>query len=192
MDYIEFSEKVKGCQKCELSKTRTHVVVGEGNLSAEIILVGEAPGKEEDLSGRPFVGRSGKLLRKSLIDVGFDIKDIYITNIVKCRPPNNRDPKPEERNICGQYLLTQLLEFLKPKLVIGIGRISSQVIFKDLRMNDDHGRSVNLGPYHFIGIYHPAATMYNSELKSKFLQDIQNAADFMGVIKSDDKINKFF
>lgn len=174
MDYTKYSEIIKSCTKCPLSQTRKNVVVGEGNPDADIMIVGEAPGEEEDLTGRPFVGISGKLLRQFLKKVGFNIMDdLYITNIVKCRPPKNRDPEENELNKCGFYLIEQIKTYIKPKVIVGIGRISSNVMMPGFKLKDDHGIIFNMGDYQFMGTYHPAGALRKKEFKEKLYDDLK-------------------
>ena len=157
-------EDIKKCEKCELCKTRTQAVPGDGNLRAEIMFVGEAPGKNEDLQGKPFVGRAGKLLDEMLNKVGLERKDVYITNIVKCRPPENRDPTPSEKKTCSEHLDKQI-ENMKPKVVVCLGRHSAGYLFEKYRLisriGEAHGKRIRIKKNNVIPIYHPAAAIYN-------------------------------
>lgn len=181
MDYSEFSQLIQECTKCSLHKYRINAVVGEGDLNARIMIVGEAPGENEDIHNRPFIGRSGKLLRKILVDVGFSISDIYITNIVKCRPPENRDPFGTERNTCGAYLLEQIKTYIKPEVIIGVGRISSEIIKSGYVQKNDHGKIFEFKNYKFMGVYHPAAALRNSEWKQYLIDDLTNLRKYLGI-----------
>lgn len=180
MNYTEWSEQVKRCRKCKLCETRTQVVVGDGNPNADILFVGEAPGKDEDLQGLPFVGRSGKLLRQKISEIGLTAKDIYITNIVKCRPPDNRDPERDEIVDCSPYLIEQIRDYIKPKFVVGVGRISSGIIYEGYK----RGVIYNFDNYEFMGIYHPAATIYDPDKLVDFVSDLQKLKNY---IRSQDK-----
>jgi len=175
MNYTEWSEKVKQCRKCKLCNTRTQVVVGDGNPNADILFVGEAPGKDEDLRGLPFVGRSGKLLRQKISEIGLTRNDIYITNIVKCRPPDNRDPEEDELVACGTYLIEQIRDYIKPKFIVGVGRISSGIIYRDYK----RGVIYDFDDYKFMGIYHPAATIYDSTKLEDFVNDLQKLKKYV-------------
>ncbi len=179
MDYSEFSQLIQDCTECPLHKHRLNAVVGEGNLDARIMIVGEAPGKQEDIQNRPFIGRSGQLLRKILRDVGFSLKDIYITNIVKCRPPNNRDPFGIERNTCGFYLLEQIKTYIQPEVIIGVGRISSDILKKGYFQKRDHGTIFEFKNYKFMGVYHPAAGLRNPIWKQYLIDDLTKLKDYL-------------
>lgn len=123
----DFERQIRGCTRCSLGETRTKFVFGVGNPQADIVFVSEAPGREEDLQGIPFVGRAGKLLDQLLTEVGLSRNDIYICNVLKCRPPQNRDPAPEEIETCKPYLLTQL-SIIQPKILVCLGRFAAQVL----------------------------------------------------------------
>lgn len=162
----------------ELATQATQLVMGDGNLDADIVFIGEAPGKKEDESGKPFVGAAGKFLNEMLAASGLVREDVYITNIVKYRPPNNRDPEPEEKKAFWPYLLRQL-EIIKPKIVITLGRHSGGYFIPDLHISSDHGvpRRVE---YHkqellVIPLYHPAAALYNGGMRQTLIDDFQKA-----------------
>jgi len=177
-------EEIKKCEKCELCKTRTQAVPGDGNLNAEIMFVGEAPGKNEDLKGVPFVGRAGKLLDEMLNKIGLERKDVYITNIVKCRPPENRDPTPNEKKICSEHLDKQI-EKMKPKVIVCLGRHSAGYLFEKYEIEfpgigEAHGKAYeNKEGILLFPIYHPAAAIYNQKLKSDLEQDFRNLIDVL-------------
>lgn len=173
MNYLEWCELVSACTKCELSKTRKQVVIADGDpTSCKVIAIGEAPGADEDEQGLPFVGKSGKLLRQVLSDL--DLLNItYITNIVKCRPPNNRDPKQFEIDTCGAYLIKQLESFVKADYILGIGRISSGIVKPGYTQKYHHGRIFQMGDrYKFMGTYHPAAALRNPTWKEMLISDL--------------------
>jgi uracil-DNA glycosylase len=171
-------EDIRKCENCELFKTRTQAVPGDGNLKAEIIIVGEAPGKNEDLKGVPFVGRAGKILDEMLLKIGFERKDIYITNIVKCRPPKNRDPTPEEKKICSIHLDKQIKE-MKPKVIVSLGRHSGKYLFEKYGIEfpgigEAHGKEFKINENLILfPIYHPAAAIYNQKLKKDLEEDFR-------------------
>lgn len=160
------------CRKCGLCETRTNLVFGVGNENAEVLFVGEGPGENEDLQGEPFVGRGGKLLDKMLDAVDLDRrKNIYIANIVKCRPPKNRDPQPEEQDCCIEWLREQT-RLLRPKIIVCLGRISAQkLIFKDFLVTKQHGEFIEKGGMLFMGTYHPAALLRNPNNKPAAFED---------------------
>ena len=167
-----------GCDKCPLSSGRHNVVFGVGNENAEIMFVGEGPGEQEDLQGEPFVGKSGQLLDKYLSLIGLDRKEnIYIANIVKCRPPMNRDPKPEEQDICIGYLRQQV-KFIKPKIIVCLGRIAAQrLISPDFRVTTQHGEFIEKGGILFMGTFHPSALLRTESNKALALEDFQRLRD---------------
>jgi len=169
------TEKLKKCKKCNLSKTRINTVVGEGNKNADIIFVGEAPGKNEDEKGTPFCGASGKILNQMLESINLKREDVYITNIVKCRPPKNRDPLKTEIKICSPFLKKQI-EIIKPKIVISLGRHAMYHFFpKDYKISDVHGKNFKKEDgIIYMPLYHPAACLYNGKLKTTLFKDFEN------------------
>ena len=141
MNWEELENACKGCDKCPLCKTKTNTVFGVGNKNASLMFVGEAPGESEDKSGIPFVGRAGKLFDKYLLALGIDRNDVYIANILKCRPPNNRDPLPEEQDMCMSYLREQV-RLIKPKIIVCLGRISAMKLIKSAASSCRRPRAV--------------------------------------------------
>ncbi len=167
-------EKCKNCQKCSLHQSRTNVVFGSGNRNADLMFIGEAPGEAEDLSGLPFVGASGKLLDKYLGVIGLKREDVYIANILKCRPPKNRDPKPEEQDLCIDFLREQL-KLLHPKLIVCLGRIAAMRIIKpDFKITAEHGIWFNKGGYKITAVYHPSAILRDPRKKEDMLMDFMD------------------
>ncbi|MBB1566886.1 uracil-DNA glycosylase [Candidatus Saccharibacteria bacterium] len=166
----------------ELADQATQLVMGDGNADADIVFIGEAPGKNEDLQGKPFVGAAGKFLDEMLAAAGLQRPDVYITNIVKYRPPNNRDPLPEEKRQFWPYLMRQL-EIIQPKAVLTLGRHSGGGFIPGLRISQDHGqpRRVRLHELEFVVIplYHPAAALYNGSMRQKLIDDFMRAAAFV-------------
>jgi len=164
---------IKDCQKCPLGKQRTNFVFGEGNPNADIVLVGEAPGAEEDRQGIPFVGKAGQLLDKILAAIGFSRQDVYICNILKCRPPSNRDPLPSEIELCRPYLHKQL-DLIKPEFILCLGRIAVQTL-----LNTEQSLSSLRGKVHefrgsrLIATYHPAALLRYPQYKRPTWEDVQ-------------------
>lgn len=158
----------------ELRKGATQLVMGDGNSNADIVFIGEAPGQKEDEQGIPFVGAAGKFLNEMLAAAGLQREDVYITNIVKYRPPNNRDPEPDEKREFWPYLMRQL-EIIKPKVVITLGRHSGAAFIPDLVISRDHGhaRTVKYHDYEFlvIPLYHPAAALYNGSMREVLIDD---------------------
>ena len=169
--FKELESLCKDCQKCDLYSTRTNVVFGVGNNTSDIMFIGEAPGQQEDLKGEPFVGRAGQLLDKYLAAINLDRTKIFITNIVKCRPPNNRDPLPEEQKNCIDWLFSQI-SLINPKIIICVGRISAmQIIKPDFKVTKEHGIFFEKDNILYMGVYHPAALLRNPNLKPDTLED---------------------
>lgn len=161
-----------GCTKCPLAETRTKLVFGVGNENAKVLFIGEGPGANEDLQGEPFVGRGGQLLDKFLAAVDLDRKkNIYIANMVKCRPPQNRDPSPEEQNECIGWLREQT-RLLKPKIIVCLGRISAtRLISPDFKVTKQHGQFIEKNGTLMMGTFHPAALLRNPNQKPEALED---------------------
>lgn len=163
----------------DLAEQATQLVMGDGNPDASIVFVGEAPGKKEDELGLPFVGAAGKFLNEMLAAAGMKRQDVYITNIVKYRPPDNRDPLPEEKRQFWPYLMKQL-EIIDPKVVIALGRHSGASFIPDLQISRDHGRArkVRYRDHEFlvIPLYHPAAALYNGSMRQVLMDDFKQAA----------------
>ncbi len=173
----EFSSEISGCMKCVLGETRTNFVFGVGNKNADILFIGEAPGEKEDLLGEPFVGRAGKLLDKMLASIDLGREKAYIANILKCRPPKNRDPLPAEIELCEPYLVRQI-ELIAPKLIVALGRIAAKTLLRlDEPLGSMRSRKHN---YHGIDVmvtYHPAALLRNPKLKHPAWEDLQEIRD---------------
>lgn len=162
---------------CELRKTATQAVPGNGNASAEIVFIGEAPGRSEDQKGVPFVGAAGKFLDEMLAAINLKREDIYITNVVKYRPPNNRDPLPEEKSACREWLLGEL-EIISPKLIIFLGRHAMNNFFPDLQISSAHGKLLikkfnGMQTKYFFPLYHPAAALYDGSMREVLLADFK-------------------
>ncbi|MFP5507133.1 MAG: uracil-DNA glycosylase family protein [Gammaproteobacteria bacterium] len=170
--------QVAACTRCELHRTRTQTVFGVGNRAADWLVIGEAPGAEEDLRGEPFVGRAGQLLDNMLAAIGLDrARNVYIANILKCRPPNNRDPQPNEVASCEPYLAQQIA-LLRPRLILAVGRIAAQNLLKtDAPLNRLRGRVHHYGPAQIpvIITYHPAYLLRTPGDKRKAWEDLQHA-----------------
>ncbi len=174
----EIYKKCTLCQNCPLAANRTNIVFGRGDEHAELLFIGEAPGEKEDLTGEPFVGASGKLLEKTLREVGID-SSYYIANIVKCRPPENRDPKKSEEDACIGFLLEQI-EAINPKIIVCLGRISAKRIIKeDFKITDEHGVFFDIGKMRACAVYHPAAILRDPRKKGDFVSDLQKITDVL-------------
>ncbi len=159
----ELYTEVMSCSKCRLSEQRKSIVFGEGNIHADVMFIGEGPGAREDESGRPFVGPAGKLLDGMLGEIGLKREDVYIANVVKCRPPGNRDPQPDEREQCMTYLRAQVA-FIKPRVIVCLGRIAAGVILgREVRMTREHGEINAVKNFVIIPTFHPAALLHNPQ-----------------------------
>ncbi len=177
--YKECSE----CTACPLSATRTNCVFGTGNTNADILFVGEAPGEQEDLSGTPFVGRAGQLLDKYLYAVDITRESVYIANILKCRPPKNRDPLPAEEDACMGFLRRQV-KLINPKIIVCLGRIAAmRLIREDYRITKEHGEWVEKGNFLITAVYHPALLLRDPRRKEEMLEDMKKIKSKLDEIK---------
>ena len=160
MDSIEnLKHECESCMRCSLGRTRTNLVFGDGNPEADILFVGEGPGEQEDLKGLPFVGPAGQLLDVMLRLIGLDRTKVYICNIVKCRPPKNRDPLPEERSSCSEWLQRQIA-LVDPRIIVCLGRISAtSLISPDFKITREHGQWYEMNGRRIIATYHPSALL---------------------------------
>lgn len=167
-------EKCASCHACALGDNRTNCVFGTGNKNADLLFIGEAPGEQEDLTGTPFVGRAGQLLDKFLFAVDIQRESVYIANILKCRPPKNRDPLPEEEDACIGYLREQL-RLIQPKVIVCLGRIAAMRVIKpDFKITKEHGVWFRKGEYLITAVYHPAALLRDPRKKEDMLTDMKS------------------
>ena len=172
-------KNVSSCQQCSLHESRTQTVFGVGDINADWLFIGEAPGKDEDIKGEPFVGRAGRLLNEIIFASGLSRESVFIANILKCRPPNNRDPKQEEVESCFVYLKKQI-ELINPKIIIAVGKIAAQQLLDtDQTMADLRGYTHSFGENNIplVVIYHPAYLLRSPTQKSKVWSDILLAQD---------------
>jgi len=181
--FFSLEKEILTCQKCPLAQTRKHAVPGEGNLNAELMFVGEAPGRDEDVQGRPFVGKAGQLLTKIIEAMTFQRKAVYITNVVKCRPPGNRNPQGMEIESCKRYLLAQI-EMIKPKVIVTLGKVAADFfISSPLGMTALRG---NFHEFHQIKVmptFHPSYLIRNEgnrKLKRMVWEDMKKVMAFLG------------
>jgi DNA polymerase len=174
-------DDLKNCSRCDLCKYSTNHVIGEGNLNSKTVFIGEAPGKDEDIKGKPFVGSAGKILNKMLEKTGISRKRIYITNLVKCRPPNNRKPLKNELNACSTHIEREL-EIIKPKIIAPMGNTAIRNILrkyglKPLKIGEIHGKifreKAKWGEILIMPLYHPAASLYNNNLLALIEEDLR-------------------
>ena len=178
-EYEALVQQITGCTRCPLSQGRNHAVPGEGNLSADIMFIGEAPGFYEDRDGRPFVGPAGQLLEEMLGKIGLSRQDVYITNMVKCRPPENRDPQPGEIDACESYL-DQQIEMISPKVIVTLGRFSFSKFFPGEAISRARGKPRKWHNLMVYPMYHPAAALHNPGLRPAIETDFRNLP---GIIK---------
>ena len=177
-ELFEYYCSIKECKKCDLYRTRNNLVFGEGNPGSKLVFIGEAPGREEDREGRPFVGEAGKLLTRLIKGIGLERSAVYITNIIKCRPPENRDPLPEEIEKCRGYLLHQL-EIIKPKLLCTLGRHSTYSLlgisgpFGNIRGKVYEYKGISETSLKVVPTYHPAALLYHPGWSNDVMEDLK-------------------
>ncbi|HEY75173.1 MAG TPA: uracil-DNA glycosylase [Thermoflexia bacterium] len=172
------AEEVRTCTACILHRGRTQAVPGEGPADAQIMFIGEAPGFHEDQQGRPFVGAAGRFLEDLLESIGLKREDVYITNIIKCRPPANRDPLPDEIEACGPFLERQL-EVIRPKLVVTLGRFSMARFFPKARISQIHGQAKRVGGVVCLPMYHPAAALHQPSLRRVVEEDFRRIPEVL-------------
>ena len=176
-------QNVKICKKCNLCSTRKNAVPGEGNVNADIVFIGEAPGKNEDLRGRPFVGAAGKKLDDALENSGLARNDVYITNIVKCKPPKNRIPNYEEKTMCSNYLEHEL-SIINPKIICLLGNTAFNTILEGNEISKNHGKLIYKEKRTYFVTFHPAAIIYNQKLEKVFKNDIKKLVKTLRKLKS--------
>ena len=174
------AKDVKECQKCELCKTRTNAVPGKGRFDADVMFVGEAPGRNEDNHGEPFVGAAGKRLDMILEDTGINREEVYITNIVKCRPPNNRVPSKKEEEACNGFI-NQEIEIINPKIICVMGNTAYGTLLGGKEITKNHGKIVKKEGRDFFVTFHPAATIYNQKLVDELKKDFKKLAQLLGL-----------
>ena len=173
MEWSELEAICSSCQNCPLGATRTNLVFGTGNRQADLLFVGEAPGEREDMTGIPFVGAAGQLFDKYLAAVGLRREDVYIANILKCRPPHNRDPQPEEGDACIGYLREQV-KLIRPKMIVCLGRIAaSRLIKPDFKITREHGVFVEKGAFLMTAVYHPSALLRDPSKREDMYRDMK-------------------
>ncbi len=173
LDWDTLEQTCKSCKNCSLWETRTNVVFGVGSRTAEVLFIGEGPGENEDLQGEPFVGRGGQLLDEMMGAIGLERKDVYIANIVKCRPPQNRDPLNTEEDACIGYLRNQVA-LLKPKIIVCLGRIAAmRVIREDFKITKEHGQWFEKNGVQMMALFHPAALLRDPRKKPETFPDLK-------------------
>jgi uracil-DNA glycosylase len=175
----KLAKQIVVCTKCELHRSRKNAVPGEGPTHAEIMFIGEGPGAREDEQGRPFVGASGKFLDQLLEQAGVTRADVWITNVVKCRPPGNRDPLPDEIEICTSHYLQQQIKLVDPSIIVTLGRFSMGLFFKGAKITQIHGQMRKVGDRFVIAMYHPAAALHQLSLRSTIMADFAKLPELL-------------
>lgn len=187
----ELDNFVKNCKKCELYKERNHTVFGQGNSQADIMFIGEGPGYHEDMQGLAFVGPAGKLLTKALQSIELNREDVYIANIVKCRPPNNRNPLKEEMNACIDYLRYQV-KVIKPKIIVCLGAIAAtNIIDKDFKITKERGKWIIKKSIWVMPTYHPAAVLRDTNKEEHFYEDFKEIKKKYNHIKQKMEVDEY-
>ena len=186
---VEIRAEIAQCKKCPLASGRKNTVPGEGPEDAEIMLIGEGPGFYENEQGLPFVGQAGKFLDALLENAGLSRERVFITNVVKCRPPGNRDPEPSELEACGSFLERQI-EVIKPKVVVTLGRHSMGRYIPNAKISKIHGRSVWVKGQLIVTMYHPAAGLHQPKLKTVIMDDFKKLPEIIEQAKKSESIRK--
>lgn len=181
MNQIE--KNVVNCKKCPLYLQANKAVPGERNIDSELVFIGEAPGANEDATGKPFVGRAGKLLDQLLDRIGYKREDIWIGNIIKHRPPGNRDPLPEEIKMCSPYLSMQL-KLIQPALIVTLGRFAMNYFYPEGKISQDRGRLIRVNNFNIYPVYHPAAGLRNSSMLKALAQDFVRIPQILKDVKN--------
>jgi uracil-DNA glycosylase len=183
LDSIQVLEQValavSACRKCDLHYSRKKAVPGEGPSDADIMLIGEGPGFYENEQGRPFVGAAGKFLDELISSIGLKREDVFITNIVKCRPPNNRDPRPEEIETCAGDYLEQQIQAINPKVIVTLGRYSMARFLPDVKISSVHGRAMRVRGRLVVPMFHPAAALHQPSLKPSLVADFASLPELI-------------
>jgi DNA polymerase len=190
--YKNLEEEIKKCCNCLLRGTCTQVVPGEGSPHAKIMFIGEAPGAEEDKQGLPFVGAAGKFLNEMLETIGLKREDVFIANILKCRPPGNRDPMPEEVEACWPWLMKQIKE-INPELIVTLGRHAMERFLPGKKISQVHGTAVrreipDIGKLVYYALYHPAAALYQGSLRKTLIEDFKKIPKVLTAIEKEKNI----
>jgi len=180
----QIAAEVRACQRCPLGRGRKNAVPGEGPADARIMFIGEGPGFHEDQQGRPFVGASGKYLEKLLAEIGLTRHDVFIANVIKCRPPGNRDPKPAELEACRGYLDRQIA-LIKPSIIVTLGRFSMARYFPGQSISRIHGRAKRVGHVFYFPMFHPAAALRNPAWRQAMSDDIQRIPKLLDQLVND-------
>jgi uracil-DNA glycosylase family 4 len=177
----DLSKEINSCRLCEIAKNRTHAVPGEGAENADIMFIGEAPGWNEDQQARPFVGAAGQFLDELIRSIGLDRQKVFIANVIKCRPPDNRDPLPTEITNCRPFL-EQQIQFIAPKIIVTLGRYSMGMFFPGKTISKIHGTHQTVNGITYFAMYHPAAALHQGNLRETLKQDIKKLPPLLAEI----------
>ncbi|MEW5959002.1 MAG: uracil-DNA glycosylase [Chloroflexota bacterium] len=183
MNLRQLARSVHDCTRCPLHQARSRAVPGEGNPNADLMLIGEGPGFHEDRQGRPFVGASGKFLEELLGGIGYQRQEVFIANVVKCRPPGNRDPQPEELEACRDYLERQI-ELVDPKVIVTLGRYSMYCFFPNASISKIHGQPQQVGRRLVVPMFHPAAALHQPKWRPLIIEDFKKLPQFIAEMTS--------
>ncbi|MBP7859600.1 uracil-DNA glycosylase [Patescibacteria group bacterium] len=170
--FVKMNRAIVSCKKCRLCQTRKNAVSGEGNINAKVVFVGEAPGQQEDDQGRPFVGRSGMLLNELMAQIGLNRGVVWIGNVIKCRPPENRDPMVDEIRACKPFLERQI-SIINPKIIVTLGRFAMEYFLPNEKISNAHGKAYKIKSILLVPLYHPAAALRNPIIKQVLVKDFQ-------------------
>ena len=181
-ELTDLYEQIRNCTRCPLAKGRSRAVPGEGPDNAAVLFIGEAPGFHEDKSGRPFVGAAGRFLEELLADIGMSRQDVYIANVIKCRPPGNRAPTPTEIEACKSYLDRQI-ELIQPQMVITLGRFSMERYFPGAKISSIHGKPRKIEGVLYYPMYHPAAALHQPSLRTAVVEDMARIPQLLAEIE---------
>ena len=175
----QLEEQIKDCKKCKLCNNRTNIVFGDGNKNADVMFIGEGPGADEDREGIPFVGKAGKLMNQALIGLGIKREELYIANIVKCRPPGNRNPENDESASCIEYLKAQIM-FVKPKIIVLLGSVAlKNVLGDEYNITSSRGKWISKNGIMYLPTWHPAALLRDEAKKIDFWNDLKQVIERM-------------
>jgi uracil-DNA glycosylase family 4 len=183
-ELAQVGAEVDVCTKCELHYSRKHAVPGEGPADADIVFIGEGPGFHENEQGRPFVGAAGKFLEELLASIGMKREQVFITNVVKCRPPGNRDPRPEEVEICTSNYLDRQLQAINPKVIVTLGRYSMGLFLSNAKISDVHGQAMRVRGRLIVPMYHPAAALHQGSLRPVIEKDFSKLPELISQTQS--------
>lgn len=185
MTLADIAAKVHDCTACPLAAGRLNAVPGSGNEKSEILFIGEGPGAREDATGEPFVGAAGKFLNEMLAEIQLKREDVFITNIVKCRPPENRDPEPTEKKICTTLYLDEQIRVIRPLIIIMLGRHAMEYFLPGLSISAEHGKPKRKNGLIYLPLFHPAAALYNGSLRETLKADFRKISAILKKVRAE-------